>query len=78
MNKFLAHKVVFEGREYKMSIAELTDDGHLIIKPYSSEVHSTVFINGAVELLLDEGINLLELESLQGDDGVSLSIFKLD
>ena len=56
LRSVLAHTIVYEGREYPMSIASITPDGRVTIVPFTVETHSTVFISGRVKLTpqLDE------------------------
>lgn len=52
----LAHRVLYNGAEYKMSIAHISDDGKYVgIEPYVKEVPGTIFVSGTVEILLKEG-----------------------
>lgn len=50
LRSVLAHTIVYQGREYPMSIASISPEGEVTITPFTSEVHSTVFISGRVRL----------------------------
>lgn len=48
--KILAHKVVYEGKTYAMSVAEISPDGKkLTVNPFERECAGTVFVSGTVE-----------------------------
>ena len=50
-----AHRLLYEGNEYKMSIASISDDHMSIeINPYVQDVPGTVFVSGTVEIVLKE------------------------
>ncbi len=52
MIRILARRIVFEGREHKLSLLEISADGRQVkISPFVKETHSTVFIDGAVEVI---------------------------
>ncbi len=55
--RILAHKIVFEGREYPLSLLEISEDrSRISITPFAGETHSTVFVDGKVEVIwTDEG-----------------------
>lgn len=51
----LAHKLLYDGKEYKMSIASISDDrSRVAINPFVKEVPGTVFVSGTVEIVLKE------------------------
>lgn len=50
LRSVLAHCIVYQGREYPISVASITPEGQVTIKPFTAEVHSTVFISGRVTL----------------------------
>ena len=48
IERILAHAIVYEGVEYPLHIAELTDSGTIKLYPFEHELHSTRFIPGRV------------------------------
>lgn len=50
MKRILAHKIIFEGREYSFSILEFNAPDHIRIMPYTGEVYGTEFYNGTVKV----------------------------
>jgi len=51
MKRLAAHKITFRGVTFPMSIATLSPDGTTVtIAPLTREVHSTIFINGHIEV----------------------------
>lgn len=50
----MAHRIIFEGKEYAMSIARI-EGGEVVITPYTGEVHSTLFVNGTVAVTFSDG-----------------------
>ena len=49
--KVLAHNIKYKGREYGLSVAEISADGKdVAIQPYVREIAGTVFVNGTVEI----------------------------
>ncbi len=56
MKRIAAHLILFNGETYHLSIASIAADGKTIsITPLSHEVHSTVFINGCIEIWAMDG-----------------------
>lgn len=52
MIRILARRIVFEGQEHKLPLLEISADGRKVkISPFVKETHSTVFIDGAVEVI---------------------------
>lgn len=52
--KVLAHRIIYGGKTYPMSIAEISDEGKEVsITPYTQETPNTAFINGAIEIQRD-------------------------
>ncbi|MCC8118857.1 MAG: hypothetical protein LIP09_08970 [Bacteroidales bacterium] len=55
MQRILAHKIIYEGREYPLSIAEISPDGRSVtITPFLKETPATTFHSGIIELYHDE------------------------
>lgn len=51
ITRLLAHDIIYDGRHYGFSLAEIAPDGTLTITPFSGlETHSTTFISGAVTI----------------------------
>lgn len=50
----MAHSIEFEGRTYPMHLAELLPDGTLSLRPFTGETGQTVFINGAIRIIVDK------------------------
>lgn len=48
MRRILAHKIIFEEREYNFSILEFKAPYHIKIMPYTGEVYGTEFYNGTI------------------------------
>lgn len=46
----MAHKIIYEGREYPLHILTLCDDGAVSIAPFTGEEHSVPFVNGTVRV----------------------------
>lgn len=51
----MAHRIVFRGRVYHLSIAEIADDSIVDIHPFVTETASTAFIPGTVMLNEENG-----------------------
>lgn len=51
--RVLAHVVIYEGIEYPLHIAELSDSGTIKLYPFEQEIHSTRFIPGRVAVSID-------------------------
>lgn len=50
MKRIFAHKIIYGGKEYRMSVATIKDNGEVIIDTFEKEIPSTVFISGTVLL----------------------------
>ena len=51
ITRLLAHDIIYDGRHYGFSLAEIAPDGTLTITPFSGqETHSTTFVSGAVTI----------------------------
>ncbi|MBD5241455.1 MAG: hypothetical protein HDS59_05190 [Barnesiella sp.] len=46
----MAHCIIFEGKEFPLSIARHKLDGSLSITRFDEEVHTTEFVNGTVSV----------------------------
>lgn len=55
MKRILAHKIIYKGIEYDMSVAEIEDGEVVKIEPFESETASTVFVSGVVEIKMTDG-----------------------
>lgn len=53
IERILAHVIIYEGVEYPLHIAELTDAGEIKLYPFEQELHSTRFIPGRVKVSVD-------------------------
>lgn len=51
--QILAHTIIYRGKEYRMALARIADDGSVSITPFDRETHSTEFINGRVHITAD-------------------------
>lgn len=52
MIRVLAHKILFDGAEHRLSVAEISDDRQQVkVEPFVEETHSTVFVPGTVEII---------------------------
>ena len=47
--RVMAHLIIYKGVEYRLSVAGITG-GEVVITPYTEEVHSTIFVNGTIEV----------------------------
>ena len=47
VNRALAHRIVYAGKVYRLSIVDLSD-GDVRITPFTGEVHSTPFFSGTI------------------------------
>lgn len=45
----MAHRIIYKGVEHKLAIARI-EGGEVVVHSYEGEVHSTIFVNGAVEV----------------------------
>lgn len=51
--RILAHCIVHQGAEHRLSVADIWQDGngwHVTVKPFLSETEGTVFYNGTIEI----------------------------
>lgn len=55
MKRILAHKIIYNGIEYDMSVAEIEDGEVVKIELFESETASTVFVPGVVEIKMTDG-----------------------
>ncbi|MCM1028030.1 MAG: hypothetical protein NC342_00750 [Pseudoflavonifractor sp.] len=56
LQRILAHNIIYRGRSYPLHLAEFdSTTGHLSLRPFSEETHSTRFIPGSVELSVIDG-----------------------
>lgn len=54
MEKVMAHKVILDGKEYRLSILEIEDGGRQArVRPFVGEEAGTVFVNGTIEARRD-------------------------
>ncbi|MDE7376403.1 MAG: hypothetical protein K2N16_06115 [Muribaculaceae bacterium] len=54
MEKVLAHKVILDGIEYRLSILEIEDGGRRArVRPFAGEEADTAFVNGTIEARRD-------------------------
>lgn len=49
----MAHVIIHDGVEYPLHIAEFNSDREVRLYPFESEIHSTRFIPGRVEIRRD-------------------------
>lgn len=58
-----AHRLLYNGHQYDMSIAQITDDGlNISISPFVKEVPGTIFVSGTVRISLKDGKILAECD----------------
>ncbi|MDE6160698.1 MAG: hypothetical protein K2F77_03470 [Muribaculaceae bacterium] len=50
MKRALAHRVVYRGKEYRLSVVDISD-GSVRIEPFREETPATAFVNGTLEVL---------------------------
>lgn len=51
MPRILAHRIIYQNREYRNHIAELQPDGTIRLTPFTHEIPNTIFIPGTIQLL---------------------------
>ena len=62
MKRILAHKILYADKEYRMSVATITHDNIVTIRPYEKETEATVFIPGTVLLQpVNDRIDIIRL-----------------
>lgn len=49
MKRALAHRVVYRGKEYRLSVVDISD-GTVRIEPFREETPATPFVNGTLEV----------------------------
>ena len=47
--RVMAPLIIYKGAEYRLSVAGIIGE-EVVITPYAEEVHSTVFVNGTIEV----------------------------
>lgn len=58
--RLLAHAIVYRGVTHRLSVAEISADGIVVIEPFTVETAGTRFIPGTVELTdTPEGIRII-------------------
>lgn len=56
MIRFLSHRLRIDGKDYPpMTLLTVEDDGRVMTEPFTGECHSTVFINGLLEVKTKPG-----------------------
>lgn len=56
IKSILAHRMIYQGKEYKMCIAQISSDGNSIVfSPFVKEIPGTVFVSGTVILSIKDG-----------------------
>lgn len=51
IRRWLAHRIVYQGKEYTMSVLTLAPDGTVeSIRPFTGETHSTAFHSGTITI----------------------------
>ncbi len=60
--RLLAHKVVFNGVEHRLSLVEIEqnpDSGlwSVSVSPFAGETHSTAFVDGTIVVEADTGLS---------------------
>lgn len=53
-DRILARSVVYQGQRYGLSLIELFENGEVHISPFQIETYSTRFVDGTVEIILDD------------------------
>lgn len=53
-SRLAAHTIIYQGNAYEKHFAFLAPDGTVEIRPLTEEIHSTVFINGTVGLMVKD------------------------
>lgn len=48
--RVLAHRIIYKGKEYPMSVAGIDEQGKVEIVPFSGETPGTIFVNGTIEI----------------------------
>lgn len=47
----MAHRIIYNGKEYPLSVAAIDTRGEVSITPFEREIPGTLFVNGTIELL---------------------------
>lgn len=54
MKRILAHRIIYEGETYRMSIAVIDEiTGTVRIEPFVNETYSTIFVSGTIKITRD-------------------------
>ena len=58
VKRVFAHKIIYCGKEYCNHVAEITDNGEVVLYPFESEIAMTLFYSGTVEVTVSEDLRL--------------------
>ena len=61
MERIMAHRIIYGGKEYVNHIIELDDGGKVHLYPFEHEIHSTRFISGSISVALSSDAAPLRL-----------------
>lgn len=50
MKKILAHKIIYKGKTYDMSVVTLDGSKVISIEPFEKEIPATKFVSGTLDL----------------------------
>lgn len=48
--RVMAHRIIYNGKEYPLSVAAIDTRGEVSITPFEREIPGTLFVNGTIEL----------------------------
>lgn len=58
--RYLARKIIYEGREYGLSTIEIAADG-IMVRPFEKETPATVYVDGVIIVeKCDSGLVLMQ------------------
>ena len=58
VKRVFAHKIIYSGNEYRNHVAEIADNGEVVLYPFESEIAMTLFYSGTVEVTVSEDLRL--------------------
>lgn len=65
--RVLAHRIIYKGKEYPMSVAGIDEQGKVEIVPYRLETPNTYFVQGTIEITAHGTPRSLTYREIVGD-----------
>lgn len=65
--RVLAHRIIYKGKEYPMSVAGIDEQGKVEIVPFSHEIPDTIFVSGTIEITVHGTPRSLTYREIVGD-----------